>query len=227
MPAIRDTILQSPLITPQQNRYTQIYAETLQPYLGVSIGQPVLSSPPWIEWLKTLYSTPERETATTPTLLQACKMIKYAETTYGTINTNISNISDGATNVTVQDNTVLQQQVDSLTKKRNSLQEDAEVAELRDNVLRSGNGSVSNHQVYLLGRPLRPATIPYLWALSVLFIGIATLIFYMFFPYTIPPLDVILFDLYLLFSSPWIWSILFGLASVVILFLSLRITNLI
>jgi hypothetical protein len=136
-------------------------------------------------------------------------------------------MSDGASNVTVQDNTVLQQQVDLLTTKRNSLQEDAEVAELRDNVLRSGNGSVSNHQVYLLGRPLRPATIPYLWALSVLFIGIATLIFYMFYPFTVPPLDVILFDLYLLFSSPWIWSILFGLASVVILFLSLRIANLI
>jgi len=114
-----------------------------------------------------------------------------------------------------------------LVEQRDNLLEDQQVAELRDTVLRSGNTKVSNHQIYLLGRPLRPASIPYIWALSVLFIGAAILIFYMFFPYTIPPIDVILFEIYILFSTPMIWSVLFGLASIVILFLSLRIANII
>jgi hypothetical protein len=124
-------------------------------------------------------------------------------------------------------NAVYQTELAGLVDQRDNLLEDQQVAELRDTVLRSGNTSVSNHQIYLLGRPLRPASIPYIWALSVLFIGAAILIFYMFFPYTIPPIDVILFDLYILFSTPRIWSILFGLASIVILFLSLRIANII
>ena len=123
------------------------------------------------------------------------------------------------------DNATKQLELKALVEQRDNLLEDQKVAELRDTVLRSGNTAVSNHQIYLLGRPLRPASIPYIWALSVLFIGAALLIFYMFFPYTIPPLDVILFEIYILFSTPMIWSILFGLASIVILFLSLRIAN--
>lgn len=129
--------------------------------------------------------------------------------------------------ILAKDNEEYQKTLAGLVEQRDNLLEDQQVAELRDTVLRSGNTKVSNHQIYLLGRPLRPASIPYIWALSVLFIGAAILIFYMFFPYTVPPIDVILFDLYILFSTPRIWSILFGLASIIILFLSLRIANII
>jgi hypothetical protein len=126
-----------------------------------------------------------------------------------------------------QKNTQLQADIVALTTKRDDLLVDQKAAQLRDDILRTGNGAVTNHQIYLLGRPLRPASIPYLWALSVLFIGIAILIFYLFCPYTLPPWDVFLFDLYLFFVDPMTWGILFSLASVVILFLSLRIAKII
>jgi hypothetical protein len=129
--------------------------------------------------------------------------------------------------IVTQKNVQLQSDIVALTTRRDDLLVDQQAAQLRDDVLRTGNGAVTNHQIYLLGRPLRPASIPYLWALSVLFIGIAILIFYMFYPYTAPPWDVFLFDLYLLSVDPMTWGILFSLASVVILFLSLRIAKII
>jgi len=125
----------------------------------------------------------------------------------------------------MQKNKELQDQVLELTIQRNNLNENKEVSVLRNSALRSGDDSISNHQVYLLGRPLRPASIPFLWALSVLFIGMGLLVFYTFFPYTIPPIDILLFEIYLFFTSPYVWSILFGLASIVILFLSLHIAG--
>ena len=119
----------------------------------------------------------------------------------------------------------IESDVTSLTEARDSLMENRDTAQLRDTILRSGNGAVTNHQIYLLGRPLRPASIPLLWALSVLFVGFALLIFYTFYPYKLPELEVWLFDLYLLFADPFTWAILFSLASIVILFLSLRIAK--
>jgi len=229
MPAIVNHILLSPNVqTDGVRNANKIYTEKLQPYLNVPPGTLIdsTSSPGIVNWMNWIRSLPIAEEYAQNANKQGCSYVKYALATYDTINTTVSGTTASAT-VSTQENYRLQNQLNKLTEQRNELLEDAEVAELRDTVLRSGNGAVSNHQVYLLGRPLRPATIPYLWALSVLFIGIATLIFYVFFPYTIPPIDIILFDLYLLFSSPWVWSILFALASVVILFLSLRITNII
>jgi hypothetical protein len=127
--------------------------------------------------------------------------------------------------VITQKNPALQKDVLKLTQERDSLLEDQQVAELRDNVLRSGNTAISNHQVYMLGRPLRPASMPYLWTLSVLFIGLAVLILYMFFPFRAIPFDILLFDIMLFFKNPKVWATLFGLASIVIAFLVLHITG--
>jgi len=49
---------------------------------------------------------------------------------------------------------------------------------------------------------LRPASIPFLWALSVLFIGIAVLIFYMFNPFELTPSNAIIFQAYLFIRNP-------------------------
>jgi hypothetical protein len=185
------------------------YANTLQNTLQVPIGSPISSNSKIIKDA-------------------SCPQILQVENQYASIVNSISSNAGGIPKTTVTAlNDDLQQEVLELTEERDSLLEDKQVAELRDNILRSGNGAVTNHQIYLLGRPLRPASIPFIWALSVLFIGLGLLIFYMFFPYTIPPLDIILFNLYFLFSSPFIWAILFALASIVILFLSLHIANLI
>ena len=84
----------------------------------------------------------------------------------------------------------------------NELSDDEKTAKLRVELLRSKDTAITNHQVFLLGRPLRPASIPFLWALSVLFIGIAVLIFYMFNPFDLTPSNAILFQIYLFLRNP-------------------------
>ena len=228
MPALVDHILLSPNV---QNddvaKANRMYKDIIQYHSRVPIGVDITptNNPGTVNWLNWIKSLPNTEDGQYANKL-GCSYVKEILATYDRINTTVAGTT-ASPDILPQENYSLQNDVNTLTQQRDELLEDAEVATLRDTALRSGNGSISNHQVYLLGRPLRPATIPYLWALSVLFIGVATLIFYMFYPYTIPPIDIILFDLYLLFSSPWLWSILFGLASVVILFLSLRIANII
>jgi len=154
-------------------------------------------------------------------------MIKPMKVAYEKIITDLTGNEPGndPIDVITQKNPILQKEVIKLVEERDSLLEDQEVAELRDKVLRSGDVAVSNHQVYLLGRPLRPASIPYLWTLSVLFTGIALLILYMFFPFRAIPFDILLFDIMFFFKNPKVWAVLFGLASIVILFLVLHITG--
>jgi hypothetical protein len=84
----------------------------------------------------------------------------------------------------------------------NELSNDEKTAKLRVDLLRSRDTNITNHQVFLLGRPLRPASIPLLWALSVLFIGIAVLIFYMFNPFDLVPSNALLFQAYLFIRNP-------------------------
>jgi len=151
---------------------------------------------------------------------------QYADTPYKNIITPLTGeIGAIPTEIVTQNIQAVQVELESLQQTVEDYKKDQQTAIVRDKVLRSGNGAVTNHQIYLLGRPLRPASIPFLWALSTLFIGFALLIFYTYYPYTTPPLDVLLFDLYLFFIDPFTWAILFSLASVVILFLSLRIAK--
>lgn len=205
----------------------QIYASRLQQHLHVPIGEPINPDPDSHprSWLRFILSD-----AGASGRYDMCCYVKYATSTYdtiiGLISADISNKYDDPL-VAANSNAELQDKLLTLTKERDDLLEDQQVAELRNNALRSGNVAITNHQVYLLGRPLRPASIPYIWALSVLFIGLGLLIFYTFMPYTLPPFDIILLNIYFFFSNAWVWSTLFGLASIVILFLSLRIANII
>jgi len=157
----------------------------------------------------------------------ACAFLnQYVDTPYKNIITPLTGeVIAIPTEIVTQQIQAVQVELESLQQTVKDYKKDQQTAIVRDKVLRSGNGAVTNHQIYLLGRPLRPASIPFLWALSTLFIGFALLIFYTYYPYTTPPLDVLLFDLYLLFTDPFTWAILFSLASVVILFLSLRIAK--
>ena len=160
----------------------------------------------------------------------ACSYIyNYLDQPYKKIITDAGGSPTDLTNIPVaivtQNINALQSELTVLEKSYEDRYNDQQTAITRDQILRSGNGTVTNHQVYLLGRPLRPASIPYLWALSTLFIGFALLIFYMYYPYETPDIETILFDLYLLFTDPFTWAILFSIASVVILFLSLRIAK--
>ena len=127
----------------------------------------------------------------------------------------------------LQKNGELQKQIATAQTKKQELSEDAGSALVRDQALRAKDTRINNRQVYLLGRPLRPASIPYLWGISILFIGIAVLMLYYYSPIQIPSIEFITAVLIEQFYNPWMWISLLGAASIVILFLILRIMNLI
>jgi hypothetical protein len=119
----------------------------------------------------------------------------------------------------------LQKQIDAAIIKNKELSEDAGSAVVRDQALRAKNTAINSGQVYLLGHPLRPASIPYLWGLSVIFIGIAVIMLY----YNVPTLNteallaIVVQQIY----NPWLWVSLLGAASIVIVFLILGIMGII
>ena len=107
------------------------------------------------------------------------------------------------------------------------LQQEEKEARLRLELLRSSNSTVTNHQVFLLGRPLRPASIPLLWALSVLFIGIAALIFYTFSPFELIPSNYIIFQIYLFLINPYFIASALLIGVVAIILTTLHMTGMI
>jgi len=117
------------------------------------------------------------------------------------LNTKTQNLIDSCVNVDTQFKQVMDKQQE-LEGEINELSADEQTAKLRVELLRTRDVDVTNHQVFLLGRPLRPASIPLLWALSVLFIGIALLIFYMFNPFDLSPSNALLFQAYLFIRTP-------------------------
>jgi hypothetical protein len=76
----------------------------------------------------------------------------------------------------------LQQQIQRLHEIKKDIKVDVESAVARDEVLRSRDTKLNSHKLFLLNRPIRKGVIPYLWVLSVLFIGISLILFRMMLP---------------------------------------------
>ena len=76
----------------------------------------------------------------------------------------------------------LQQQIQRLHKIKKDIKVDVESAVARDEVLRSRDTKLNSHKLFLLNRPIRKGVIPYLWVLSILFIGISLALFRMILP---------------------------------------------
>ena len=118
----------------------------------------------------------------------------------------------------------LQQSIISLEKKNDEMDVDVESAIARDNILRSKDTDITHHTLFLLDRPIRKKLIPYLWVVSVLFIGVALIIFKMTMP-------TIIFGgsffqvLKGVFTDKRVLGSLLGAALIVILFLSLKIAG--
>lgn len=138
----------------------------------------------------------------------ACDTIMNTDGPYNTfagvvagINTNTENLI----NTCVQTNPDYKSAMDKTTRLEDEIRElsaDEQTAKLRVELLRTKDVNLTNHQVFLLGRPLRPASIPLLWALSVLFIGIAVLVFYMFNPFDLSPSNTLPYQAYLFLRNP-------------------------
>ena len=135
------------------------------------------------------------------------------------------------------ENGQLQQLLIGLEKVKDTVQEDEKAAIARDELLRGRNVNVTKHQLFLLGRPLRPASVPVLWALSVLFIGIGIIALQVLFPFSPQAFgidasapgggwDVMMAPILAYLANPWVWALLFGVAVLVIAILSMVVSYL-
>jgi len=141
------------------------------------------------------------------------------------INTRLQQISStDSLNTQLNEIGRLQQSIISLEKKNDEMDVDVESAIARDNILRSKDTDITHHTLFLLDRPIRKKLIPYLWVVSVLFIGVALIIFKMTMP-------TIIFGgsffqvLKGVFTDKRVLGSLLGAALIVILFLSLKIAG--
>ena len=80
----------------------------------------------------------------------------------------------------------LQQQIQRLHEIKKDIKVDVDSAVARDEVLRSRDTKLNSHKLFLLNRPIRKGVIPYLWVLSVLFIGVSLVLFRMMLPESTP-----------------------------------------
>jgi hypothetical protein len=133
------------------------------------------------------------------------------------------------------ENGQLQQQLIALEREQDTVKQDEQAAVARDELLRGRNVNVTKHQLFLLGRPLRPASVPVLWSLSVLFIGIGIICLQVLFPFRPQAFgidasapgggwDVMMAPILAYLANPWVWAILFAVAALVIGILSIVIS---
>jgi hypothetical protein len=130
------------------------------------------------------------------------------------------------------ENGELQNEIQRMETLQKEMKVDVESAVARDDLLRTRNTNVTRHQLFLLDRPIRRGAIPYLWALSVLFIGIGLILFHTYAP-TIFAQNALAnagavsapFLLYEFITSKAVLIPLLVSAMIVILFLSLKVAR--
>lgn len=168
-------------------------------------------------------------------MIRLYNKINNKKAEYRQLNTDLSNkireiSTAGDMGKILQENGELQSEVSSLEKQLKESDNDVASAEQREELLRSKDRNITKHQVFMLGRPLRPSSIPFLWALSILFIGASLLVFQTQGPPVLGPL----MEWYSLsaatgtfaFSSK-VWIALSAALGFVVLMLSLRVANVI
>jgi hypothetical protein len=117
-------------------------------------------------------------------ILKLTKKADDIKNRYSILNDDIINyLKDNAKDTDMvgilTENGELMKQINRLEKIKTESKIDVESAIARDELLRTRNTDVSRHQLFILDRPVRKGLIPYLWVISVLFIGIGLVIFKM------------------------------------------------
>ena len=161
-----------------------------------------------------------------------CKMIQHNISAYLTQQAQNYQLSDK-----LEQTGALQTQIQRLHEENDKMKTDVETAIARDELLRSRERTGNNHTLYLLDRPVRSGMVPYLWVISVLFVGIGVLCFYWLTPMILLPatgnvgiqgpsgVGSIIGMLTDVFYNRLTWMALFGAASLVILVLSLKVAG--
>jgi hypothetical protein len=151
---------------------------------------------------------------------------------YATVNDKITKVignevKDNQLSTLLTENGQLQKHIARLQTIEDEIKVDVESAVARDEVLRSRDTNLTSHQLFLLQRPVRKGVLPYLWVISVLFIGVALILFKMTFPDlpTLPgsaSLSIIGMTI-LFFENKFVLLSIIVSLLVVILFLGLKI----
>ena len=125
----------------------------------------------------------------------------------------------------------LQKQITRINQIKDEMRVDVESAVARDELLRSRNTKITRHELFILDRPVRRGLIPYLWVISVLFIGVGLVIFKMMMPsFGLSATSVntnasITMSVMEFFTNKFVLISLLVSALIVILFLSLKIAG--
>jgi hypothetical protein len=146
------------------------------------------------------------------------------------IQSYVAEINTTDINSVVNDEGYAQIEIKRLEDINEKLDDDIETARARDELLRSRNTKRTSHMLFLTDRPIRKQTIPVLWLVSVIFIGIALILIRSVtdsiqIPNTI--LGYFLYTIIDIFQNPVILRTLLGASIIVIIFLSLKIARVI
>jgi hypothetical protein len=76
----------------------------------------------------------------------------------------------------LQESGELQNKLTSLNRLKKEMKTDVESAVAREELLRTRETNLNEHQLFILDRPVRRNMIPYLWVLSVVFVGIGLVV---------------------------------------------------
>jgi len=129
------------------------------------------------------------------------------------------------------DSVTLETSIARLEKQNKELNVDVETAVARDELLRSRETKGNSHHLFLMDRPIRKQMIPYAWVLSILFIGIGLLIIKTYMPTYEPIVES--YSEYIkevigeFIMNPLVLMALLGVTIVIIIFLALKIGNVI
>jgi hypothetical protein len=160
--------------------------------------------------------------------------INAIKTEYDTLKTDITNYIDESKATTLesvlQNTGFTQQELQRLEEINKRLDNDIETSRARDELLRSGNTKRNSHMLFLLDRPVRNRSIPFLWLASVVFVGVALIMAQMITSTINIPGTVLGYIVYTVTSAlqnPVLLQSLLISAVVVIIFLSLKIARVI
>jgi hypothetical protein len=124
--------------------------------------------------------TQNQDASTNPDYVEIVKLAKKAEDIkqkYNALNDDIlrylkeqSKYNDMT--ALLQESGDLQTKLTKLHRFKKEMKTDVESAVARDELLRTRETKLNEHQLFILDRPVRRNMIPYLWVLSVVFVGI-------------------------------------------------------
>jgi len=124
----------------------------------------------------------------------------------------------------------LQREINGLQKIQEEIKTDVESAVARDELLRSRDTDLTTHQLFLLNRPVRRNMIPYLWVLSIVFVGIGLILLRLIQPILritneeMAALSVSFwYQLTSFFTNNITWIAIVGACMIVILILGLKV----